>query len=160
MCIFCRLAKKENLLLEIDHFSLILDDFPVTPGHALLIPKRHIVTIEWLTTEEWRSLQIAIQKWIEYIKQVDLIQHYTLALQNTKKSETSHRYCTKALETLKRTPHPTSFNHWINDGIDAGRTVHHLHRHIIPRYVGDMKDPRWWVRYVIPEMWNYKTPRT
>lgn len=47
----------------------------------------------------------------------------------------------------------------MNDGKAAGRTVDHLHWHIIPRYDGDMIDPRGGVRYVIPEMGNYKTPR-
>ena len=38
----------------------------------------------------------------------------------------------------------------INDGIAAGQTVEHAHVHIIPRYDGDVKDPRGGVRWVIP----------
>jgi ATP adenylyltransferase len=38
-CIFCKL--KNNFLLENDLTYAILDRFPVTPGHTLIIPKRH-----------------------------------------------------------------------------------------------------------------------
>lgn len=50
------------------------------------------------------------------------------------------------------------FNIGINDGLLAGRTVNHLHVHLIPRYPGDMEDPRGGVRHVIPERGNYKLP--
>jgi diadenosine tetraphosphate (Ap4A) HIT family hydrolase len=40
----------------------------------------------------------------------------------------------------------------------AGQTVMHLHIHVIPRYVGDMPDPRGGVRQVIPHQANYLTP--
>ena len=43
-----------------------------------------------------------------------------------------------------------SLNIGINDGIAAGRTVNHLHIHLIPRYTGDVPDPRGGVRHVIP----------
>ncbi|MBI3283006.1 HIT family protein, partial [Candidatus Curtissbacteria bacterium] len=38
-------------------------------------------------------------------------------------------------------------------------TIDHFHLHIIPRYEGDVDDPLGGVRYVIPEMGNYKKPR-
>ena len=37
-------------------------------------------------------------------------------------------------------------------------TVGHLHVHVIPRYVGDMADPRGGVRHVIPAKGNYLSP--
>jgi diadenosine tetraphosphate (Ap4A) HIT family hydrolase len=39
----------------------------------------------------------------------------------------------------------------INDGIAAGQTVMHLHIHLIPRFDGDIANPRGGVRGVIPE---------
>ncbi|MDZ7813453.1 MAG: HIT domain-containing protein [Ideonella sp.] len=38
----------------------------------------------------------------------------------------------------------------INDGSAAGQTVPHLHIHLIPRYFGDLADPRGGVRWAIP----------
>ncbi len=45
---------------------------------------------------------------------------------------------------------PDAFNIGVNDGEAAGRTIHHLHIHIIPRYRGDAENQRGGVRRVIP----------
>ena len=50
---------------------------------------------------------------------------------------------------------PDGFNIGINCGRAAGQTVPHLHIHVIPRYQGDMKDPRGGVRGVIPSRQKY-----
>lgn len=46
---------------------------------------------------------------------------------------------------------PQGYNIGINDGPAAGQTVPHLHIHLIPRYAGDLPDPRGGVRWVIPD---------
>jgi diadenosine tetraphosphate (Ap4A) HIT family hydrolase len=52
-------------------------------------------------------------------------------------------------------PRPDGYNVGFNAGSAAGQTVPHLHVHVIPRYAGDMDDPRGGVRYVIPSRGNY-----
>lgn len=47
------------------------------------------------------------------------------------------------------------FNIGMNCGEYAGQTIFHFHCHLIPRYKGDMKNPRGGVRYVIPSKGNY-----
>ena len=37
-----------------------------------------------------------------------------------------------------------------NVGQAAGQTVGHVHVHLIPRYAGDVEDPRGGVRWVVP----------
>lgn len=56
---------------------------------------------------------------------------------------------------LERSHQPDGFNIGINVGAAAGQTVFHLHVHVIPRYDGDVADPRGGVRHVIPELANY-----
>jgi diadenosine tetraphosphate (Ap4A) HIT family hydrolase len=51
--------------------------------------------------------------------------------------------------------HPDGFNVGFNAGTAAGQTVQHLHVHVIPRFHGDMDDPRGGVRHVIPSRGNY-----
>jgi len=45
---------------------------------------------------------------------------------------------------------PDGYNIGINCGETAGQTVMHLHIHLIPRYIGDIDNPRGGVRGVIP----------
>ena len=64
------------------------------------------------------------------------------------------------LEVVKRqldeSHRPDGYNIGVNAGEAAGQTVFHLHVHLIPRYRGDMDDPRGGVRHVIPSRGNYK----
>ena len=52
---------------------------------------------------------------------------------------------------------PHAFNIGINDGPAAGQTVAHVHIHLIPRYRGDVADPRGGVRSVLPAKSRYWT---
>jgi diadenosine tetraphosphate (Ap4A) HIT family hydrolase len=52
-------------------------------------------------------------------------------------------------------PPPDGFNIGTNDGTAAGQTIPQLHWHVIPRYTGDVSDPRGGVRFVIPEKARY-----
>jgi len=54
---------------------------------------------------------------------------------------------------------PAGFNIGVNVGAAAGQTVGHVHVHVIPRYLGDVKDPRGGVRWVIPERADYWSDR-
>lgn len=51
----------------------------------------------------------------------------------------------------------SAFNIGFNVGEAAGQTVDHLHIHVIPRFAGDVSDPRGGVRNVIPSKGNYLT---
>ncbi len=50
---------------------------------------------------------------------------------------------------------PDGYNLGVNIGTAAGQTVMHLHMHVIPRYSGDVEDPRGGVRHVVPGRGNY-----
>ena len=53
MCLFCDLAT--NCVLENDLCYMIFDKFPVAPGHALIIPKRHMETVFSMNSAEWAA---------------------------------------------------------------------------------------------------------
>lgn len=50
---------------------------------------------------------------------------------------------------------PQAFNIGVNCGEAAGQTVFHAHIHIIPRYRGDVANPRGGVRNIILDKGNY-----
>jgi len=56
---------------------------------------------------------------------------------------------TVAKTLIEKTLNPTGYNIGINCGASAGQTVFHFHCHVIPRYEGDMKDPRGGVRHSV-----------
>ena len=50
---------------------------------------------------------------------------------------------------------PDGYNIGMNCGAAAGQTVFHFHCHVIPRYIGDMKNPRGGVRHCVEGKGNY-----
>lgn len=50
---------------------------------------------------------------------------------------------------------PDGFTIGVNDGRAAGQTVEHAHIHVIPRFEGDVDDPRGGIRHVRPDRAAY-----
>ena len=50
-CVFCNMPK-ENYVIANDWFYAIYDKYPVSPGHLLVIPKRHVETLFDLSDQE------------------------------------------------------------------------------------------------------------
>lgn len=50
---------------------------------------------------------------------------------------------------------PDGYNVGVNIGAAAGQTVFHLHMHVIPRYHGDVEDPRGGIRTIKPSVVPY-----
>lgn len=60
-----------------------------------------------------------------------------------------------AKKDIDRLHSPAAYNIGINDGKEAGQTVPHLHMHLIPRYKGDVEDPRGGIRWIMPDKADY-----
>ncbi len=54
-CPFCSPAPGA-LIAESDRSRALSDAYPVAPGHALVVPKRHVARTFELTDEEWADL--------------------------------------------------------------------------------------------------------
>ncbi len=109
-------------IYENNHVYAILDGFPVSKGHTLIITKRHVGNYFSLNSDELKSIDEAL------------------------------KHMKNQLDDLY---HPDGYNIGINNGEAAGQTVMHLHVHLIPRYKGDMPNPRGGVRGVIPGKQKY-----
>lgn len=120
-CPFCE-PELERVFYESDLVLGLWDGFPVSPGHALLVPRRHVQ--DWLSASPEERLALCNAVAVAY-------------------STILERYA------------PAGFNLGVNNGAAAGQTVFHLHVHIIPRYAGDLEDPRGGVRNVLPAKARY-----
>lgn len=58
-------------------------------------------------------------------------------------------------EVIENRYRPHGYNVGINIGSRAGQSIFHMHIHLIPRYRGDVDNPRGGVRGVIPERQQY-----
>lgn len=56
---------------------------------------------------------------------------------------------------IQKRYNPDGFNVGINVGEAAGQSIFHVHIHLIPRYKGDVENPRGGVRGVIPNKQSY-----
>ena len=120
-CPFCNLSGNAHTWAS--PFTVaIRDRFPVSPGHTLVIPRRHVETYFDATADE----QADLWRGVSEIK--------------------------RALDEELR---PDGYNVGFNAGESAGQTVMHLHVHIIPRFRGDMEDPRGGIRGVLPAKQRY-----
>lgn len=54
-CPFCRIPQ-EDILTDNDDHQVIYDRYPVSKGHALIIPKRHVETVFELDQQEFSSI--------------------------------------------------------------------------------------------------------
>ena len=54
-----------------------------------------------------------------------------------------------AKQIIEKEYNPDGYNIGMNCGKAAGQTIFHFHCHLIPRYKGDMEDPKGGVRHCI-----------
>jgi diadenosine tetraphosphate (Ap4A) HIT family hydrolase len=101
-----------------------------SPGHTLIIPRRHVESYFDLTNQEREDMTALM---------------------------------IRVRSKLKDELNPIGFNIGINEGFAAGQTVSHINMHLIPRYKGDVAEPRGGIRWIFPDkavFWNAKPAAT
>ena len=147
-CTFCKIyASKQKVIFENELFYAQFDSFPVTSGHAEVIPKKHITSLFDLTQEEWTNLKPAIYEVVKIIEGTNFKELYQKYLDEPL-NDKSVEFCKKMLDHVGIHKKPDAYNIGINEGEAAGRTVHHLHTHIIPRHFGDVEDYIGGIRHI------------
>ncbi len=120
-CPFCELLDRP-ILANRERAFCIADRYPVSRGHSLIIPRRHVANFFELGADEMAEI------------------------------------CELLVEMRRKLAEvysPGGFNVGINVGEAAGQSIWHVHVHLIPRYTGDVAEPRGGVRNVIPGMGPY-----
>lgn len=124
-CIFCKIVQKET---QADVVTKFKHCYAMKDKYP--VSKGHILIIPYEHTENWFTASEEVR--INMIEAVHEIKRL-----------------------LDVEYEPDGYNIGLNCGIAAGQTVMHLHMHLIPRYEGDMEDPKGGVRGVIPSKQKY-----
>ncbi|HSH08071.1 MAG TPA: HIT family protein [Burkholderiales bacterium] len=59
-CIFC--APEREVLAENAQAIAVFDSYPVSPGHALILPRRHVVTVWDLSEAEYLACYALVRE--------------------------------------------------------------------------------------------------
>ncbi len=157
-CYFCTVVNgdADPFIYENQSFISIFDTNPVNPGHALVIPKRHVASIFSLNQAEHDDYFEALYSVRKVIEATDMKALYEEMLNRDylKGRPKNH------IETVLKLPflgnQPDAYTLGNNDGREAGRSIDHLHIIVIPRYKGDVPNPGGGIRNIIPERAQYK----
>jgi ATP adenylyltransferase len=69
-CPFCQIAPEE--IVAVDGPSMAFRDaFPASPGHTLIIPRRHVSSVRELTAEEWSAIGRLAQRLANDLQRAD-----------------------------------------------------------------------------------------
>jgi len=82
-CIFCKIAKKEikSYILKENKFCLsFLDINPLTPGHTLVVPKKHKKSFSDLTFQEAKSLFSLVKSLMKRMREKLKVSSFTLGV--------------------------------------------------------------------------------
>jgi diadenosine tetraphosphate (Ap4A) HIT family hydrolase len=120
-CPFCAVSK-ERILFEDQECIAFWDNFPISKGHVLVIPRLHVESIFKMDPETWTAI------W---------------------------QMVARVRTSVAGTFQADGINIGVNDGQAAGQTIKHAHIHVIPRFAGDVADPRGGVRWIIPDKAKY-----
>ncbi|MEE9309691.1 MAG: HIT family protein [Cocleimonas sp.] len=126
----CPLCSKKDIVIDNDKavendFAYVLSDSnPVSPGHCLIVTKRHVAEYFDATAEEKAAIN-------ELINEMKVI--------------------------IDKKHSPDGYNIGVNIGKAGGQSVPHIHIHMMPRYLGDIENPRGGVRGVIPKKQKYNS---
>ncbi|MCB1773070.1 MAG: HIT family protein [Gammaproteobacteria bacterium] len=157
-CYFCRVSGglADPFVFENRSFVGIFDTNPVNPGHALVIPRRHVVSIFDLNEQEqgdYFDALYGIRQVIETTRFADLYPGM-MAREDLRDRPMDHIRRVMSLPFLDAGPDAYTIGN--NDGREAGRSIDHLHVIVLPRYNGDVENPRGGIRNVIPDRANYQ----
>jgi diadenosine tetraphosphate (Ap4A) HIT family hydrolase len=112
----CELCIPSDLVLEDDHAYVRYENNSMSPGHVLVIPKRHVASFFDMTIEEQGAMTSLLNQ---------------------------------AQRLIQKKHSPDGYNIGVNIGKAGGQSRMHVHVHLIPRYIGDVPDPRGGIRCVL-----------
>jgi len=157
-CYFCTVSRGEAdpFIFQNESFVGIFDTNPVNPGHALVIPKRHVVSVFDLNEAERSDYFDALDGVKRVIETTDLTDLYQEMRNRDYLQGRPLDHIDTVLQLDFLGSKPDAYTVGNNDGRAAGRSIDHLHVILLPRYSGDVENPRGGIRNVIADRASYQ----
>jgi diadenosine tetraphosphate (Ap4A) HIT family hydrolase len=74
-CVFCHISTHQekdelhHLLYRDEHCFIVMNKYPYTPGHFMIIPHKHTDKLEELESETWLHMSALAQKCVRLLKE-------------------------------------------------------------------------------------------
>ena len=74
-CVFCHISshadddKELHVLYRDEHCFIVMNRYPYTPGHFMIIPHKHTDALENLASETWLHMAALAQKGVKLLKE-------------------------------------------------------------------------------------------
>ncbi|MDD2448667.1 MAG: HIT domain-containing protein [Sulfurimonas sp.] len=74
-CVFCHISthakedKKSHVLYRDEHCFMVMNIYPYTPGHFMIIPHKHTDKLEELDETTWLHMSLLAQKGVRLLKE-------------------------------------------------------------------------------------------
>jgi diadenosine tetraphosphate (Ap4A) HIT family hydrolase len=122
----------------------------------LVIPRRHVVSLFDLNDQERSDYFDALVGVKDVIETTRLAELYRGMMTREDLRDRPMDHVKTVLKLPFLGDKPDAYTVGNNDGREAGRSIDHLHVIVLPRYRGDVEDPRGGIRNVIPGRARYQ----
>lgn len=74
-CVFCNITKhaeldeKHHVLYRDQYCFIVMNRYPYSPGHIMVIPHKHTDAIEELDTQTWLHVSLVVQQCVKMLKE-------------------------------------------------------------------------------------------
>lgn len=74
-CVFCHISKtkdedtQSHVLYRDEYCFIVMNRYPYTPGHFMIIPHKHTDKLEDLDAEVWLHMSVLVQKCVRLLKE-------------------------------------------------------------------------------------------
>jgi ATP adenylyltransferase len=107
-CPFCEIPK-DRIVAEDDPCFAVYDRYPVSPGHALILPRRHVASFREMTGDEWAAVHRLAGKLAEKAQADDpSIQGFNLGINDGRAAGQTipHAHIHLIPRRVRDVPHP------------------------------------------------------
>jgi diadenosine tetraphosphate (Ap4A) HIT family hydrolase len=142
-CRFCDLLLENSfdIFYQDDDFYVALDNCPKMPGHFLVVPKRHVLSVDELSDSEFLGFRKVSRDVLSMFAGFDFVTRYEIFLRMAREEDSKLiKRCQGAIDFFSRENSkisPVGFSWGLNEGKMSGQEYEHLHMHVLPAYSGN-----------------------